>query len=722
MNNTVPSETHQHRRLATVTALAVVHGLGASTAAGQETSAFATQTDDPPVTLPEYTVRDLAARQASSPKFTAPLLDTPQTLSVIPVEVFAQQGAQNLGDVLRNTPGITFLAGEGGNATSADGDSFFMRGFDTSNNVFVDGVRDAGQVARDVYNLEQVEIAKGPAGADVGRGATSGYVNLATKVARAGRLHQGTATYGSDDKKRVTLDVNEQVGPAAAIRLAAMWQDGGVAGRDVAKQNRWAVAPSFTLGLGARTRASVAFEHYEQDDLPDYGLPRGALPDGGGFDPAPPAVDQETFYGTIHDFDRAESDSVTVRVDHDLGGVHLSNQTRFKSVDRRAHVTAPTNYSATTGLVSRSRQGNQRENDTWSNLTNLRASFATGALRHNLSAGLEYLHEEQNTLAHSSQALPGTSLTNPDITSAVPDPVPTAWNEGKMETKALYAFDTVALDERWSLTGGFRIDDYDITAGTARDDDRLFSWKAGLVFKPRSNGSVYVGYGDSAQPPGSALSLSTGATNANNPALEPQEARNLEIGTKWSFFEGRLAATGALFETENDGIASTDTITGEVVQRNSQNVRGVELGVTGQITPNWLVFGSLALLDSEYSAPTAVSNAATDGAELQRTPKVSGSLWSTWRFDNGLTLGGGVQYTGETQRQTTNTPSANMPEVPDYFVADVVASYPVNDHLTLRLNVNNVFDEFYLRSLNNNGNRYNPGAPRSFLLSADVRF
>lgn len=726
----------QTSAVAAFSALLLTQGV---TSRAHADSAPSSLTEEDPTRLPEVLVTEDRDRELTSPKFTAPLVDTPQTIAVIPREVFTQQGGATLTDVLRNTPGITFLAGEGGNASSADGDSFFMRGFDTSNSIFVDGVRDTGQYNRDVFNLEQVEIAKGPAGADIGRGAASGYINLATKVARLEDFQSGTVSAGSGDKLRVTADLNEGLTPTAALRLNAMWQDGGVPGRGITEENRWSLAPSLALGLGTATRVFLSSQHTRHDDLPDYGLPRAAMPGplgAGSFDPIPPAIDQETFYGTIHDFDEVASDAYTVRVEHDVSpSVRLSNQSRLSRTERLAFLTSPTGYTAATGEVTRTRQGNERENETRSNLTTLNAEFATGPLGHRLSAGLEYLYEKQFSTAYTAQAIANTALVAPDITTVFPPPVASgASTWGAIETVALFAFDTVQLTDRWQVNGGVRWESYDAhyrslaatsTGGAATrlaTDDATLSAKAGLVYKPAPHGSVYAAYGTAVRPPGTNFTATSTGTSADNLSLEPQEAFNYEIGTKWDFLGGRLATTAALFRSENTRVATTDAVTGAVVQQNDQIVQGLEIGASGRITDQWLVFGGLSYLDTEYSAPASSANATTDGAELQWTPRLSGNVWTTYRLPFGLTLGGGVQYVDNTARQTTNTPAAALPETPAYWLVNTLASYPVGDRLILRLNVNNVFDEFYLQSLNNNANRYNPGTPRSFLLSADIRF
>ncbi len=687
--------------------------------------------------LDDVVVEGQKQAQVSSPKFTAPLVDTPQTLVVVPREVYSQQGAATLSDVLRNTPGITFLAGEGGNASSADGDSFFLRGFDATNSVFVDGVRDSGQYSRDVFNIEQVEIAKGPAGSDIGRTTAGGYVNLATKVARAEKFTQGTASYGTNDKVRATIDTNHPVNESTAVRVNAMVQNGGVAGRDVVEENRWAVSPSVTFGLGKPTRVSLAYQHLDYDDLPDYGITRAAVPGGGGYDPLPAPVDVETFYGAREDFDRVQNDAVTARIEHDVSSsIRLSNQTKLSHTDRKVFLTAPTTYTPATGLVTRSRQGNERENESISNLTNLQAAFDTGALKHQASVGLEYLWEKQEVTSYTSIAAATdakllTSLTNPVIDGDFVDPFPSgASSYGGIETVSVYAFDTVEITPKVEVTGGVRAEHFDgnyrstATTGIATrgaSDDTVASGKLGVVYKPTPASSVYAAWSTSTRPPGTNFTFSTNVTNADNLAADPQKATNYEVGTKWDFFNRRLSTAVALFQSKNENVSvATDSVTGLPIQNGDQKVQGVELSVSGRITDNWLVFGGFSYLDTENSNPT--SGATNDNATLQWTPKVSGNLWTTYRLPFGVTIGGGAQYVDQVARQTTATPSATLPYVPSYWLVNAMASYTVNEHLTLRANVNNVFDEFYYQSVNNNGNRVNVGAPTSFLLSADVAF
>jgi catecholate siderophore receptor len=426
LNPSVPEARRAASSAAALTALIVAHGLAVSAkgalSEGDVSEAKATGT----TSLDKIVVEETKAKSVSSPKFTEPLRDTPQTLTVIPATIFEQQGAQNLSDVLRNTPGVTFTAGEGGNMNS--GDAFYMRGFEVGGNggngIFIDGVRDNGAVSRDVYNLEQVEIAKGPAGADNGRGATSGYVNLASKSPRAEVFAGATLGYGFDERSsierlRTTLDVNQPLATNAvkgvAFRLNALWQEGGVAGRDYVEQNRWSIAPSLALGLGTPTRVVLSYERTEQDNVPDGGVPAATNPEITTSTPLTSPRGETNFYGLpAYDHEDVTVDRGTLRLEHDVSAdFGLQNQTRFGKTHRFAEVSLP-NYSTATGLASRNRSITDRTTEILSNQTNLTAKLTTGRVSHVVSSGLELTREKAYAPAWTGAGtVAGTDLLHP---------------------------------------------------------------------------------------------------------------------------------------------------------------------------------------------------------------------------------------------------------------------------------------------------------------------
>lgn len=681
-----------------------------------------------------------------SPKYSVPLRDIAQTVALVPREVIEEQGAVTLSDVMRNVPGITMQAGEGGGASNTAGDMFNMRGFNAANSLFVDGVRDDGLIARDVFNLEQVEVFMGPTGSDVGRGTAAGYVNMQSKVPHVGNDAQALVTVGSADEKRVAADLNWAAPMVAgggwarnaAVRVNVLWHDAGVPGRNHITRENQAVAPSLALGVGTPTRLTVAGQFVRQENLPDYGVPGAAWdqPLTPTSTLAPRAVDQRNYYGSSfgYDFDRAEQNTYTVKVEHDLGRrTSIRNQTRYNRTHREAVVSAIQNvaaYNAATNTVTIARQGNERENTVVANQTSLSSSFATGPLRHAVNAGLELASEEQFAPALTGLGTRAAAdLFNPNPFEPVTGFAPTratANSRGESTTVAAYAFDSVELNQRWQVSGGLRWEHYDTnfqsvaTSGVVTDlagSGTLASGKAGVLFRVSEAGNVYGSVGTSLTPPGSAnFTLSAQANNQNNPNVEPQRSTNYEVGTKWDVVGGRLSLTGAVFHTKNENVIFTVDATAVPPifnQDDRQDVSGLTLGALGRITDRWQVLASFGYLASEQRT----QNAANNGRRLVLTPAYSGSLWTTVDLPTGLKVGGGVRHVG-----AAYVNAANTIQVPGYQVVDALAEYPVNTHLSLRVNGYNLANERYIRSVNNNGGRYNPGYPRSAALTLNVRY
>ncbi len=381
-------------------------------------------------------------------------------------------------------------------------------------------------------------------------------------------------------------------------------------------------------------------------------------------------------------------------------------------------------------MVTLSRQGNQRDNRIFSNQTSLVDRFASGAWQHAATLGLEYTYEQQYAPALGGVGTRGpVSIYAPNASDPVANynPVRTgAYSKGWTNTLAGYAFDTVEMGRRWQANAGLRFERYDTqylavdaTAVTTTNQgarDGLFSGKAGLLYKVSRNGNVYVSYGSTVTPPGTAnFTLSAQANNQNSPNVEPQRSRNLEAGAKFDVAGGRLSLTGAVFHTRNTNVIYTVDATAVPPvynQDDAQRVNGVSLGASGQITANWQVLGSFAYLDA-----VTQSQGSTNGNRMTLTPAFSGSLWTTFRLPIHLTIGGGLRATDEVFINAANTISS-----PGYHLVDALAEYPLNAHLSLRLNIYNLTDEIYIRNVNNNGGRYNHGNPRSMMLSLPVRF
>ena len=702
-----------------------------------------------------------------SPKFTQPLLDTTQTVSIIGKDVIGEQGATTLTEALRNSPGVgTFYAGENGNTST--GDTVYMRGFDSSGSIFVDGVRDMGSISRDVFNLEQVEVTKGPASTDYGRTAPSGSINMVSKQPRLGQSVSGSASYGSGERKRVTADWNQQIGDAAAFRLNVLGQDGGVAGRDHVEQNRWGVAPALAFGLGTLTRVYVDLLHVKQNNVPDGGVSTIGLPGFVTPDAERPwltdaaRVDPSNFYGTRDDHDDVTADMATLRIDHEFSdNVALRNTTRWGQTRQNylltsfmgsaANLLTPDQNDPSTWTLARSTPNfKDQRNRIATNQTNLNASFGSGNVEHDLSAGIELTREQ--VWSHGVSAVAGsawqpTSLYHPD-----PDDAGHliygrngAHGKGRTDTSAAYLFDTMKFSEQWQLNAGVRFDHYssdyaatavcggrggpacgDNPAGTvlpsvdAGASGNLLSWKVGALYKPVSNGSLYANFSVAKEPPGgNSLVLSSSANSVDNPAFDPQVARTAEIGTKWQLAADRLLLTAALYRTIVANQVVQDPVDQQYYQTGRKRVQGVEFGAVGKITDNWSVSAGYTRMQAEVLRGSPM--AQDGGSDLTYTPTAAFTGWMTYHLPFGLTLGGGGRYTGEMKRGTDG--AVGTPDhVKANWVVDAMASMPLGENFSLQFNIYNLLDKQYVAAINKSGYRYTPGTPRSALLTANFRF
>jgi len=759
----IKSRKHPTRSQVAGTALAaVLLPFGAHAADDAPATATATAAAAPATVAPQSTVEIVGkyenafrAENASSPKYTERLVDTAQTLQVIKKELFEQQGALTLTEALRNTPGVgAFFLGENGNTTT--GDAIFMRGFDTSSSIYVDGVRDIGSISRDVFNLEQIEVLKGPAGTDNGRSSPTGSVNLVTKKANMTDLITTSITGGSGDQKRITADVNQVLdeGRGIAVRLNVLAQDSGSAARDVVENKRWAVAPSIGFGLNGATRVHLDYLHVDQNNIPDGGVFVIGLPGYTSPDRArpwvadAPKVDPENFYGSSGDYDDVKADMATVRIEHDFSPtMKLQNTSRYGKTSQNylltafltsgANLATPVQADPRTWTLARSiRTGKDQENKILTNVTTLTSQFNTGALAHTLVTGLEVTSERQTTWGvNGLGTLPAANIYNPNPNDAPTTPVNVrrtgAYNEGEIDTQSLYLFDTVKLGERWIFNGGVRVDhfrgDYSVVALTNnvltptrfKVGDNLVNGKLSALYKPTANSSVYAMVASSKQPPGGNFTASGSANSAQNPIYEPQKSVTTEVGGKLDLLKAKLSLSAALFRTEVKNEVEQDPADLQYYQTGEKRVQGVELGATGELAPHWLLSAGYAYMDTSVERGRNVTAAGENS--LTYTPKQSFTAWTSYDLPWGLRIGGGARFSDKLARGTDGaigTPAYTE----SYWVFDAMVGYKVNKNFDLRLNVYNIGDEKYVAAINKSGYRYTPGTPRSASLTANVSF
>lgn len=703
--------------------------------------------------------------KASSPKYTAPLVDTPRSVTVIPQQVLKDTGALNMQDALRTVPGITFGAGEGGNP---QGDRPFIRGFDAQGDTYLDGVRDTGSQSREIFAVENIEVSKGPNSAIGGRGAAGGSINLVSKKAHLGNSFDGGFTWGSDQTQRYTLDGNYQFSDTAAGRLNLMSHESNVAGRDKVDYDRWGIAPSLAFGLGTDTRVNLDYYHLESNDTPDSGIPY-TIPTGGSAartksNPDKPYAggDHSNFYGLDRDFRKGRTDTATFAIEHDLSdSLTIKNTLRHGTSMQDYILTQPDDSKGNVNNGSVWRRANTRvsNTETTTNQTDLFGNFYVAGFKNSFSTGVEYTREESQKSSYNvnTDTTPRTSAATTNCTpsmigassgyncTSLSNPNPNdPWNgaisrnyagtDTKANTYALYVFDTLELNEQWLVNMGLRYDHFDTDyksytaagATTAKGDDtsEFVTGQFGIVYKPAENGSIYASYATSATPPGNTLGEGMdgnplgGATDRSGNLLssdmEPETTKNYEIGTKWDLLNDRLSLTADIFRTEKEN-ARVQVDTTSYENAGKTRVQGVELSASGKITDKWQVFAGYAYMDSEQ-VDGGPLNRATDGNELPNTPKNSASLWTTYQVTPKLTIGGGAFYVDDVFGSVANTTM-----VDSYVRYDAMAAYKLTKNVDLQLNVQNLTNETYYDKAFST-HFANQAAGRTALLSTNFHF
>ncbi|MFK0086436.1 TonB-dependent receptor [Pseudomonas sp. NPDC090755] len=687
---------------------------------------------------PESTYK--TERSASS-KIATPLLDTPQTITVVPAQIIQEQQALSLRQVLSNVSGITFNAGEGGGGS---GDSINIRGFSANSNIQIDGLRDSAQTSRtDTFNIEQVEVIKGPNSVFGGAGTTGGSINIISKQPQDRAFTRLGGSVGTDNYYRMTLDSNqplEGVGDDSAFRINLMGHQNDVAGRDEIDRERWGVAPSLRLGLNESTRLTLSAFHQVDDNLPDYGVPALDGKKLGG-------VSREDYFGWKNlDKEEIEQSAFTANFEHDFNdNLRLQNLTRFSHIARDTVVSA--SHVNTEGVpAGRYRpagpQGYGRDATTemWINQTNLISNFNVLGMRHDLVTGMEVSRETMDLKTYGyglSNALypsNGYDLSNPPGHWSGPkNKSTTSYTDTELTDQALYVFDTIALHEQWDLNLGLRYDKFKgeakgysaahVKTSDFESTDEKLSGRAGLVYKPTDNGRIYLAWGNSFNPSAESLASSGGGLTAATEDLSPEKNETWELGTKWELLDKRLELDAALFRVEKTNARET-MADGSTQLAGKQRVQGVEVGVTGHITDQWDVFANYTFLDSEtLDAADTAAGIAREGQALGNTPPRSFNLWTTYELPAGWSLGYGARYVSE-----RNVTSSTTAKLDDYWVHNAMVAYQVNEHLDLQLNVNNLFDKDYVERVrqqngtNARSSAIEYGDARSAILSATYAF
>ncbi len=606
---------------------------------------------------------EVKAERAASPKYTAPLLDTPQTITVITNKSIQQQNLLTLRDVLQTVPGITFGAGEGG---FGYGDRIILRGQDAKNDVTIDGVRSSAFLNRnETYNIEQIEVTNGANSVYSGGGSVAGTINLVTKKPLADDQSTISAGIGTDDYYRGTVDANLRLNELIAVRLNAVYHNQDVPGRDVEFYERWGVAPAITIGIDNPTNLTLQYEHLDDKGMPQYGLRYYANLGGYLSD-----FDRSGYYGFANlDQQNSKTNALQAIFSHEFSdSIRIRNLTRYEKIKQNTVTSQPT---GTFCLASTGRQpgtfavppveaacpatipagyylptggrGVQRfiTNETLYNQFDISADFDTGGIAHSLVIGASALWEDysqnQGTLPRnadgSTPAFPLVNIANPgeivqgptgftygsNVYTGPINFIRTSYNQGERKAFAAYLFDTMKFGEMFELNGGIRYEhakghnstvSYVTTAGAPNLGD------VNTITGPFRNSDNLFSYriGAVFKPtPDTSIYIATGtsknpsqaavdgACSAANCNLKPETTKNYEVGAKADLFGKRLLVSAAWFRNDRDSIRinSNDPTLPDQRLDGKQRVEGISLGASGNITENWTISANYMYLKSK---------------------------------------------------------------------------------------------------------------------------
>jgi len=702
-----------------------------------------------------------APPQIELDRYPMPLLDTPQSITVISKQVMEDQGANTLRDVLRNAPGISLAAGEGG----SQGDNLTLRGFTARNDIFLDGMRDFGSYYRDSFNYESVEVLEGPSSVTFGRGSTGGVINQESKSPELHPFIVAEGDLGTDVTRRFTADINEplpKLGTGAAVRLNVMAHDANVAERDVTENKRFGIAPELALGLGTPDRLRASYFHFNENDIPDYGIP--------WYFNHPADVPRHNYYGfRDSNFLDTNVNMGTVKAEHDIDGwATLRNSIRYANNERHARITEPQVNTATSGAITPTTPLDQvmvnrnqiavysNESFLWDQL-DATVHATTFGIKHVAVIGAEGGRETSdpkrptfnyvNSAKQTINSVPTAALLRPNEdqlfsgTSA-----PSSDVHATSTSYGIYLLDTMEFGRHWEFTGGARFDRFNtdeisisyptpqqpasggpVTQGPPTITypsrlDRKPSWRAAVVYKPRENGSIYFDYGTSWNPSAETLALTVGPTGTGTANLAPEFNRSYEVGSKWDFNQSRLSLRADLFRTTKDNAREASPTNSLLyVLAGTQRVDGAEVAVTGRINSQWRVLTNYTHMHSEVVAsqyyPLAV------GAKLANVPDNIFNLWTTYQPTSRWVMGVGGNFVDSRTASSTvplDPTTGLVKEVPSYWVFNAMGSYSLGEHVSLQANVFNLANRNYIDEIH--PAHIVPGAGTSGLFGLNFKF
>ena len=660
-------------------------------------------------------------------KTDTPLIDTPQTVSVVTREQLDDQALQDIGDILRYTPGASIGQGEGNR------DQITIRGQNTTADFFVDGIRDDVQYFRPLYNIERVEIHKGPNAMIFGRGGGGGIVNRVTKSPIADRqFGEATASVDSFGAYFLSGDLNLAVDDTAAFRINGLYEEFNNH-RNFYDGRRFAVNPTFGAELDDQNRILLSYEYVDDDRAVDRGNPAELRATGNSCsfaDPCGPLTGyRDTFFGQPGtNRTTLQAHILKLRVEHDFSDeLKFSATTQYGDYDKLYRNVYP--VDARSNDIRLTPSGNSVTLDGYVDTTdrenfitqgNLLWTGDTGAFGHSLLLGYEIGQQQSANarrdilFAASNDDLVVVPLTDPIAVPAFTFPVFNRSTVSDLKFLSLYVQDQISVGDHFDIIGGVRFDRFDLDVNDIQSGlllnrtDEKFSPRFGAIYKPQENISIYASYAKSFLPRSGDQFLTLTPNTAN---LAPETFVNYEIGVKWDLTSG-LSLTTALFRLDRDDQAILLDNQGNSTLSGSRT-EGVEFQLVGKLTESWQINAGYSYLNGQQRNATTIGG---QDLRLFQVPEHMVSLWTKYDFTG--QFAGGIGVTHQSSQFATND---NSVRIPAFTRVDAALYYDLSEKVQVQLNVENLFDETYFPSVHNNDN-ISTGEPLNARLTVKFGF
>ncbi len=658
----------------------------------------------------------VAGASSTFTKTNTRLQDIPQSISVITEQQLKDQGHESLGEALQYVPGVTVQQGEGHR------DQITIRGQETNADFFTDGVRDDIQYFRDLYNIEAVEVLKGPAALVFGRGGGGGIVNRVTKKAEWRDIKEASINFGMYDRKRVTIDVGGAATNSFAFRLNAMYEDSENF-RDFFELERYGFNPTVAFRLTPKTLLRASYQYHYDNRTVDRGVP--------SLNGRPLEGFQDTFFGSPNaNFSKFESHVATATLEHEFdSGLQFRQHVSYNHYDKfyqnifaASSVDAAGNFEI--GEIGGGDDGGYNsgtDRESFFSQTDFSYKFNSGDLmRHTVAFGADFSWQDQRNTRFIPTFAGGVggliiNVSNPASFVPVSFDIQTRDRNVDLKTQGFYIQDQVEITKYFEVIAGIRYDRFDLDFFNALNGDRVgrvdavWSPRIGAVVKPTSNLSIYASWSKSFLPSAGDQFDNLGGGRDD---FEPQEFENREIGFKWALMP-RLHLTGALFQLDRTNqpvtVAGIDVTSGET------ETRGGEVGLTGYVTDDWQINLGYANIRSEITDNGDNGNGLL-GNSVESVPRHQFSIWNRYQFSKMFGAGLGLVHQSEFFAASSNTVT-----VPSFTRVDAAVYLDFNENWSAQVNVENLFDTDYFASAHNNNN-ISPGAPLSAYATIRAKF